>query len=234
MSRLKNDYDFLTGIHINGGLYFNKYRLVLDLYTNTDTPQDQNIAFDRINYFLQEIIQRSIFASNYETVAIERYKAAGIPVLTVPQPGPYDQIVQAIIVTKLNAILEDTLVITEAEISSVAGGFVTYMWTDDDGDEIHELVNDEVDEMWWTAPEPRFVSLPVPDEDDEDEADEKKKAETLVELSWETLDLHWYEEATDPEPDVEIVFTPDASLTIPPSAAGSETVIKMSDFKDNK
>ena len=167
-------------------------------------------------------------------MAVKKYKTAGIQVLTVPQPGPYDQVVQAIIVTKLNAILEDTLVITDSEISSVAGGFVTYMWSSEDtDDEIHDLVNDEVDEMWWAAPEPRFVSLPVPDEDDEEEV-AAPKPEQLVTMAWDKLDLQWYDEATESEPEVEIVSPPDATLTLPQNAAGLDTVIKMSDFKDNK
>ncbi len=216
MSRIKNDYDFLAGIYFNG-LHFNKYRMILNLYTDTDSPQDQNIAFDRINYFLQEVVQCSVFVASDEEAIIAKYQAAGIPVLIVPAPGPYDQVVQATIVTKLNAILEEMLVITESEISSVSGGYVTHIWdSEDEEDEIHELINDESEEMWWASPEPRFISL-------------KDDTEQVLKLTWEKLKLHWYDESE--EMPTEIIFTPDPELLKKPMTSDNdETIIKMSDF----
>ncbi|MEE8328140.1 MAG: hypothetical protein V3R32_05045, partial [Nitrosomonadaceae bacterium] len=90
MSRMKNQYDFMAGIHFGGELYFNKYSVIIDFYSDGDSMQDQNTGIDRLSYFIYEIVQRSVFVQEDDLVAIKGYAKAGIPVLTVPGPGPFD------------------------------------------------------------------------------------------------------------------------------------------------
>jgi len=221
MARIKNDYDFLAGIYVADGLYFNKYRMVLDLKSISVVPEDQNIAFDRIDYFLHEIVQSSVFVAEDEHEVIAKYKSAGIPVLAIPSPGPYDQVVQAIIATKINAILEEVLELTDSEISSLAGGYVSYLWGNEDyEDEIHEFINSDHAENWWATPEPRFTSLSKLESDNT----------AFIEMSWEHLKLQWYDESEDPTANIATTF-PSEELSDDESDNDTETIIKMSDFK---
>lgn len=223
MARVKNDYDFLAGIYVDGALQFNKYRMILELGLNTDVAADQAIAFERINYFIYEIIQKSVLIGVDETAVIEKYKAAGISVLTVPEPGPYDQIVQAVICTKINAMLEANVEVTISEVSSLAGGQISYIWDIDEVEEgIHELINDEVEENWWACIEPRFET--VFDLEDENVL-------PLIEASWESVNMHWFDEAEDAVEELNIHF-PDAEL--PEDVDPAEIVIKMSDFNKDE
>lgn len=224
MSRMKNDFDFVAGVHVGDQLYFNHYRLTIDFYTNSDVMQDHNIAVDRLNYFIQEIASRSIFVSETDYNAIIKYTNAEIPVLTVPAPGPFDPVVLAVVVTKMNAVLEDTLVISDAEIISSVGGFITYVWdAADDEDEIHDLVDEADDTKWWNAPGPRFSSYP------EDTDVEEFEEDNTTLITWETLNLHWMEDREDDDDgSLEIIFTPDD---------GSKTdgkILKFTDFTKPK
>lgn len=219
MSRMKNDYDFAAGVLVGQELYFNRFRLTIDFYTNSDVIADHNTAVERMNYFIHEIVSRSIFVDETNYEAIINYTTAGIPVLTVPNPGPFDPLVQAVIVTKLNSILEDTLVISEAEMVSTVGGYMTYVWdAADDEDEIHNFVDEDDEVKWWASSEPRFSSYP--DGTDVDDIDEK---DNLQFVTWEMLGLEWLEDREDEDEDgLEIEFIPEKKT--------DGKIIKISDF----
>ena len=67
---------------------------------------------ERINYFLLECVENSVFVSSKDDKAIEKYSKADIRVLTLPEE-PFDQIIGIVLMSKLNAILEDKLYITD-------------------------------------------------------------------------------------------------------------------------
>lgn len=220
MSRMKSEFDFVAGVYLGNELYFNRFRLMIDFYTNSDVIDDHNTAMERINYFMTEIVSRSIFISEQDNEGIIKYTTAGIPVLTVPHPGPFDPMVQAAIITKMNSILEDTLVISEAEILSTIGGYMTYVWdAADEDDEIHSFIDEDDDVKWWAAPEPRFASFP--DGTDVDEQDD-------FGITWAALGLSWIEDKELDE-ELEVLFTPEFT--------GKKTdskIIKFNDFNDPK
>jgi len=217
MSRIKYDYDFMAGMHLSEGLLFNRYRLDIEFITASESAIEHNIAFERINFLLQDVVQRSIFVAKSETDVIRKYSEAGIPVLTVPDPGPYDQVVQAVIINKINNIMESALVVGESTLSSIIGGFVTYIFDPDDEDEdINNLVNSEDDDEWYATTEPRFISIGAANRMAVDENT----------YSWEDLDLGWESEVT-------VEFVPDFNNDEEEEeqdTIGDSTVIKISDF----
>jgi len=221
---MKNQYDFMAGIYLDGELYFNKYSLIIDFYTLGDAMKDQNTGVERISYFIYETVQRSIFVQENDHATMKSFMKMGVPVLSVPAPGPFDPIILATLVTKMNVILEDTLVISDAEITSAVGGLLTYVWDSaDEDDEVHELVNDEDDTKWWASPAPRFASYPAGT--DVEEIEEAKP----FPLTWDLLNLGWLaDEETDEEEDQ---FLLPSSLKAPKEGAG--TVIKA-DFTGKK
>jgi len=181
---------------------------------------DHNIAMERINYFMTEVVSRSVFVEEHDTETIVKYTNASIPVLTVPFPGPYDPLIQAVIVTKMNKILEDALIISDSELLSAYGGYVSYVWdAADEEDAIHSYVNDEDDGKWWAVPEPRFASYPE-DMDASDYSDEDT-------MTWDKLNLHW---STDPDMD-ELEEELDIMLR---SETLNGNVLKFSDFNPKK
>jgi len=222
MARLKNQFEFIAGMYIAGEMYFNRYALTIDFYTVESTPEDQNTALDRIAYFLYDTVSRSTFIHEDETTQIKAFTKAGMPVLTVPGPGPFDPVVLGVLVTKMNAIMEDIIVITEAEVISEVSGPLVYVWDSAyEDDEVHLLINDEDDTRWWASPDPRFGSYPTGV--DVEELEEKSP----FPLTWEMLDLAWTGEFS--EEDAKIIVDSITSST----GKNQGTIIKA-DFNPKK
>jgi hypothetical protein len=199
---IKYSFEFLSGIHLNGSLKFNRYTLKLELFPTTDNDIDHNVAFDRMSYVINEIAANSIFVVEDETDVILKYAQAGIPVLTVPQPGPVDQIIQFVLTAKLNSVIEDTFYITTSSISSELGRHIEYVYSYQDDDDFEEteigrILSDEVI-YWWNDPAPRFVTLTT----------EEEVSEFVPDLDWVDMDLHW---DADEDYEVDGLFDPTPS-----------------------
>ena len=83
----------------------------------TESIREQNVAMERIKYFLNDCLENSIFVQDTEHKIIEKYSSCGFKVCTVPEE-PYDQIVTILLLTKLNSITEGRLVITDITLGS--------------------------------------------------------------------------------------------------------------------
>ena len=192
MPRLKNQFEFTSGIFTDGDLYYNRYVLTVDFYTMDGAPEDQNIALERISYLIYDVIQHSMFIHEDDFDQINLLTKANVPLLAVPDPGPYDPVILAAIITKMNAIMEGVLVITEAEIVSQINGPLIYVWDPaDEGDEVHILINDIDAAKWWASPDPRFGSYPNGVDVD------KLEKKTPFPLTWKQIGLEWHAEYTD-------------------------------------
>ena len=192
MPRIRTQYDFTSGIFSQGDLLYNRFEMSIDFYTLNGTPEDQNTALDRMTYFIYDVVQHSMFIHEDDFDQINLLTSANIPLLTIADPGPFDPIILATLITKMNVITEDVIVITDAEITSQLSGNVGYIWdAADEEDEIHEIVNDTDLPKWWAAPQPRFGSYP-------DGVDVKKLEKTSpFPLSWKDVGLPWADEYTE-------------------------------------
>jgi len=83
----------------------------------TESIREQNVAMERIKYFLNECLENGIFVQDNEHKVIEKYSTCGFKVCTVPEE-PYDQIITLLLLTKLNSITEGRLVITDMTLGS--------------------------------------------------------------------------------------------------------------------
>ena len=83
----------------------------------TESIREQNVAMERIKYFLNECLENGIFVQDIEHKVIEKYSTCGFKVCTVPEE-PYDQIITLLLLTKLNSITEGRLVITDMTLGS--------------------------------------------------------------------------------------------------------------------
>lgn len=213
MTSIEYKYDFKAGIHLSGQLWFNHFVLELELFPSTDNEMDQNTAFDRMHFVINDIISRSVFVNENDTDSILKIAHADIPVLTVPDPGPIDQVLQFVITSKLSAVIEGTFYIGKTKISSEIGNGVTYVYNYDEEDEDEETRTSIVNESplsWWNDSEPRFVTL-----SEQSELDEFVAAQT-----WEMMGLLWEEDSGE----IEVLLDDPAATTI---QAPENNIIQM-------
>lgn len=187
--RLQYTYSFTAGVWIaDAPPVFNPFVLTVDLITASIDMVEQNIAFDRINYYVNEVINNSFFIHQAEIEAIDALQTAGIRVITLPEV-PYEQVIGLLLYNKLNAVMEGRICIDEIKISSAYGQNVVYMYSGEEIDNVFDV------DGWWFDPEPTWRN--------KRSTGAKKK---IVELpnntaaSWKDLDLHWRTDEAEEEP----------------------------------
>jgi hypothetical protein len=144
--RLQYTFPFTAGVYWNDQLIMNGYFLRAYMVTNVTEAELTNTAFERLKYFVNEIIDSTVFMNSVNQEAIERYTAAGISVTTLPNE-PVDQIVGVMLFHKLNAIMEGRISMIETEISSHLGDNMVYIHSE------NEVTTDMVIPDWWTSPD---------------------------------------------------------------------------------
>jgi hypothetical protein len=116
-TKIQKDFMFQAGLYLEGNFIINAYQMSLDLYVESEVIAEQNIAMDRLHYFLYETIENSIFVNESETDIIEQYTNCGLKVSTLPS-DPHDQVIGIMMMLKLNSILEDRLFVTTVVVTS--------------------------------------------------------------------------------------------------------------------
>lgn len=150
----------------------NQYILNLEMTTNS---AEHAVAFERIRYFIYNQIENSIFIDNKEKDQCQHLINAGLQITTLPGP-PYDQLVGVMMYYKLNAIMEDHIVLHQTEISSSLGENIRYLHSE------MENINIEPIPKWWT-----LSDLTHADSD----LINSEKIVTLKSSNWNELDLNW-------------------------------------------
>ena len=216
MTSIKYDYNFLAMTHSDEGLRANSYSLTLHLIIKTLSAIDQQMAFSRMDFVLNEVVSDCIFVDENDTETIEQFKDLNLKVLTVPDPGSIDQIVHIVIVNKLNAITEDKINIFESEMSSAIGHYVRYMYYTNSEVEDDVLVSKD-SKKWWNDKYTRFSSI----------VDTSKIADFNQTSSWHDLDMHWEADEVNNDNTV-ITFSPEGSTKQPTN------VVTITDFDKEK
>jgi len=143
-AKIEKDFTFETAVHMDDKFFINSYWMTVRMLVNTESQHEQNIAIERLNYFLTECVENSVFVNSKDDKAIEKYTMADIKVLTLPE-DPFDQIVGIVLMAKLNAILEEKLYITD----------ITFFSKLTAGIKFHSPV-EEIEEFsgkhWWNDP----------------------------------------------------------------------------------
>ena len=126
-TRIEREFAFQAGVYFEGEFLMTIYELALKMEVDTASIKEQNIAMDRIHYFLHECLGNSIFVQDSEKKAIEKYMQADIKVCTLPDE-PYDQIITILLLLKLNAITEGKLHITDISLMSGLSDDVKFVY----------------------------------------------------------------------------------------------------------
>jgi hypothetical protein len=96
----------------------NNYNLRLYLATVSEDPNDQTIAFDRLKHFVYSCMESTIFINADETEQHNRFIQAGLDITTMPGE-PVDQLIGIMLYHKLNAVMENRMIVFETEIESI-------------------------------------------------------------------------------------------------------------------
>ena len=192
--RIKFPITFTAGIFYNDELQMNNYMVNLSMLTNSQDGATNNIALDRIKYFIYHEIESSVFINSDNVERCKKFIDAGIKITTIPDV-PVDQLIGIMLHYKLSAITEDRLLIEEIEISSSIGEGLIYVHGE------HENVDDLAVPEWWKTVDLIHCDKELIDSDE---------IVTLADLNiWRELNLDWPAEEEESETGNTVVFTLD-------------------------
>jgi hypothetical protein len=189
--RLKKEIPFTAGIYYKNSLRMNNYLATLWLMTNSYDPEDHTVAFERLKYFLYNQIDSSVFIDQSNVEQCQKLVNAGVRITTLPG-DPVDQLVGIVLYSKLNAIMENRMILVEIEMSSIAGENVCYLHSE-------EETSENLERPPWT------LTADLVQCDTEFLTNEK-----IVSLSptasWRDLDLCWNNQLSETTDDNTVVF----------------------------
>lgn len=177
-TRIEKDFYFHAALHFENKFYINSYEITLSMLVETNCPREQQIAIDRISHYFKNIFTDCIFIHMLDVDSIKKYKNAGIRVCQIPEE-PWDQVVAMVILTKLNAIMEGRIKITDMVLGSVMSEGVRYSIVSEEAENVLSGNN------WWNN-----ASISTSNEN-------SFEGENIVKLfyedEWVNLGLSWKE-----------------------------------------
>jgi len=178
-TKIEREFAFQAGVYFEGEFLMTIYELSLKMEVDTASIKEQNIAMDRIHYFLHECLGNSIFVQDSEKKAIEKYMQADIKVCTLPDE-PYDQIITILLLMKLNAITEGKLHITEISLMSGLSDDVKFVY------DIETAINHPFGSKGWWADSSTIIT-------DVAKTNKKDKIVRLIKQhsDWASVGLDW-------------------------------------------
>lgn len=193
-TRIQRDFSFQAGVYFKEEFLMSLYTITCYMEVETESIREQNVAMERIKYFLNECLDNCFFVQDIEHKVIEKYMSCGFKVCTVPEE-PYDQIVALLLLTKLNSITEGRLVITDLTLGSRISDEVKFIC------DIESPLGPLEAPGWWTD-NGTSISNPIKKSVKKDKIVKLFKTTTT---DWADYNLVWKEK--DPLSKCEIVFT---------------------------
>ena len=180
--RLNLDLNFTAGLWNEDQFYMNNYLVNINLVTNSLEPEDAQVAVERLRWFAHNVLNHSFFVKQDELDRQHQLWANGLNVVVLPE-HPTDQIVGMMLYTKLNAITDNKVIITDIQIASSMSDGVRYVFAEDDNYGIFGEDN------WWNDKEIIWFDKTILKEPIEDGT---VKMQPIA--HWQDVDLHWKEE----------------------------------------
>lgn len=123
-TRIEKNWHYNAGVYFSDKLLMNNYNLTLSMIVETDHVREQNIAMERLHYFISEVVDSCVFF-DINDKKIQDYKNLNIKVCSLPEE-PYDQIIGMVLLIKFNNILENKMIVTDLFIESKLGDNVKF------------------------------------------------------------------------------------------------------------
>ena len=127
--RLEYEMNWRAAIWFESRLQVNDYHATISMYTNTSNQEDHVTCMERINHFVYHELTNTVFIKQDDQEQIQALAAAGIKITPLPEE-PIDQIIGIALYCKLNAILEEKMIVTGVNIQSDLGDNVRYLHSD--------------------------------------------------------------------------------------------------------
>lgn len=182
---------FTAGIYYGGETRMNNYCATVYMTTNSHDSVSHNVAFERMKYFVYNCLDSTVFVNQDNESQCNLLMQAGMSITTLPGE-PVDQLIGLMLYYKLNALMEDRILVEETEISSTLGENIVYLHSE------NEITDVESIPEWWTTPDTShsdYVALPV-----------DKIVAMPANTVWRELDLVWPEPETVTETGNVVVF----------------------------
>lgn len=175
--RLEYDMNWRAAIWFEDRLQINDYSAELSIHTNTMDHEDHVTSMARLNHFVYHELTNTVFIKQDNQEQLRALAAAGIKVTTLPEE-PIDQIIGIALYCKLNAILEERMIVTNVTIQSLLGDNVRYLHA-------HNESLGPCDEPgWWTDPGPVHSNF-------KPAAGSKRVVKINRTPTWRDIDLGW-------------------------------------------
>ncbi|SVB70218.1 uncharacterized protein METZ01_LOCUS223072 [marine metagenome] len=192
--KLRTLVNFIAGIYYNERLHMANYMLGIEITTNTTNTYNQNIALDRLHFFINEIVNSSIFISSDHLKQIRDYAKAGLNIIELPME-PYDQAINLALMQKFNSICEQNVIITEVDITSSLSDGISYQTN------LTDPRGEFTKNGWWNDSELNWYDRNILNNNKESIVRLDKR------LTWQEVHLQWEEDKKpiDPKKDNTVV-----------------------------
>jgi len=179
-AKIEREFQFQAGVYFQNNFVINTYDLVLQMLVMTEDMHEQNIAFERIKYILEEALESCIFVHSSEKNTIDLYSKAQLKICVLPDE-PYDQIVAGVILSKLNSITEEKIIVDEIKLLSKISDGVSFFVGIEDLEFLSKSSSD-----WYAENNISINNL----------SKKVNKKEKILELKnqpndWNSIGLHW-------------------------------------------
>ena len=152
--RLRTILGWNSGLVHGDRFCVNQYQAQIDMITVTADNHEQNIAYERVKHMTYHIFEDAILISrDHDKLAL--YQHTGARVIVLPDE-PVDQIMGMMLYLKFNAVMENRMVVTDVEISSVQGDNMGYLHSH--GENLSAGLSLD---GWWTDANPTWYDMPV-------------------------------------------------------------------------
>jgi hypothetical protein len=173
-AKVQKDFTFQSAIHLYDEFMINNFNIDLMISVESDDQREQNVAIERVNYFLLHHIDNCIFVFEDDKKAIDRYEKAGLRVLTLIEE-PFDQIIGMVLLRKLNAIMEGKLVVEDIIIHSKLSSDIKFRISVEETEEY-------AGNYWWNQ---KSTTTKIASNN------KKDKVVKLFDNDWEEIGLVW-------------------------------------------
>ena len=198
---ISKDFEFVAGTRHDDEFSMISYIISLDMEVHTDNPLEQYIALGRMKYLIQNKLDSCMFIKQTNTAVIDAYSAVGLNVCPLPEE-PYDQVIAAVLIQKMNAILEGKILVNYININSSAADDVTFGMSSD-----LDIFPDALSNSWWKTNSTTITNAKL---------NKKGKIVSIKKeaLTWADIGLSWTPiEDTGKDNEIAFMNTPISSDT---------------------
>jgi hypothetical protein len=201
-AQIERDFTFQAGVHFQDTFSMNIYAFTLNMEVTTENIREQQIAMERMKYFIHECLENSIFVQDTDRAIIEKYSACGIRVCEIPEE-PYDQIIALLLLLKLESIAEYRLAMTDIVLTSKLSDDVRFK------EDILTAKTEMPIVGWWAESNTATTNV----------AKVKNKKDKIVKMvntsEWNDVGLSWEEDTANTSNVTEIIFTTNTATRNP-------------------